>query len=301
MAHLACRCGYSMWNGQVPNTITFTVFSDARSLELAENPPNLFSNPDEFVLDLMICWPWGITKCGDAQSAGDFMSSIIRMIPIKPNMSINWKRTDLSREARYTHMLEMIQGCKVPDANALIEQYQLQDQVFTANVNAEKIKEVMRHFINIQKELLFFVLELPANEKDEIRLRQDDTSPLHKDIYYMDALTREEALALLSRYGERLVHDGLSHFGFGVQDNSAEIISRKYNIITLWTNQPEKYDGFFEAHDIPRVDRCLTAWDTFTPENPGESTLVEVDGKTVFDLPGEMKDWGLYFAEQREC
>lgn len=51
MANLTCRCGYSMWNGRVPNNIEFTVFSDARACELADNPPALFSNPAEFTLD----------------------------------------------------------------------------------------------------------------------------------------------------------------------------------------------------------------------------------------------------------
>ena len=51
MAHVTCRCGYSMWNGHTPNNIEFTVFSDRRFCELAENPPALFSDPTEFVLD----------------------------------------------------------------------------------------------------------------------------------------------------------------------------------------------------------------------------------------------------------
>lgn len=74
----------------------------------------------------------------------------------------------------------------------------------------------------------------------------------------------------------------------------------KYNIITLWTDAPERYEDFFEPHQTPRVDRCFTAWDTFSPEIPGESLRIEVDGKTVYDLPGELKDWGIYLAEQRE-
>lgn len=39
-----------------------------------------------------------------------------------------------------------------------------------ANVNADKIKEVIQHFIFSQTSLLFFVLELPSNEIDEKHL-----------------------------------------------------------------------------------------------------------------------------------
>lgn len=51
MAHLGCRCGNVMWDGLSPNDIEFTAFSDIRFCELADNPPALFSNPEEFVLD----------------------------------------------------------------------------------------------------------------------------------------------------------------------------------------------------------------------------------------------------------
>lgn len=70
MAHLGCRCGYSMWNGRVPNDIEFTVFSDRRFCELVEKPPDLFSNPEDFALDIgdlmdMADYEvWRCPKCG---------------------------------------------------------------------------------------------------------------------------------------------------------------------------------------------------------------------------------------------
>lgn len=32
--HLLCKCGYDMWNGQIPNDIEYTVFSDGRLDEI---------------------------------------------------------------------------------------------------------------------------------------------------------------------------------------------------------------------------------------------------------------------------
>lgn len=197
-------------------------------------------------------------------------------------------------------MLELTKGSVVPQVEKLSEQYQVRDTNMLANVNASKIEEVFQHFICIQDGRLFFILELPANEKDEIKLRKSDKDPMHKDIYYIDGLTNEQALVLLIRYGELLINDGISKFGFGAHDGTAEIMRDKYNVITLWTNDIAKYADFFEAHDIPRVDKCLTAWDTFSAETPGESNCVEDNGLSVYDLPEKLKDWGIYLYEQRE-
>lgn len=123
---------------------------------------------------------------------------------------------------------------------------------------------------------------------------------MHKDIYYIDGLTDEQALVLLMRYGELLINDGISKFGFGVHNGNAELMRDKYNVVTLWTSDLGKYEGFFEAHDIPLVEECLTAWDTFSEIMPGESSRVDVNGLSVFDLPNELRDWGIYFCEQRE-
>lgn len=197
-------------------------------------------------------------------------------------------------------MLELIDGCNVPKAELLEETYEIGEYGFIANVNASKIKRLFEDFIGMQTEHLFFILELPVNEMDEQRLCKNNTSSFHNDVYYIDGLDKETALVLFEKYHELLIHDGLSKFGFGVHDNSAELMAEKYNTITLWTKSVNKYIDFFEKQDIPQVKKCVMAWDTFTTEMPGESWRVEMNGKTVFDLPNELKDWGFYLAEQRE-
>ncbi len=197
-------------------------------------------------------------------------------------------------------MLKMIKGCKVYKSKKLQEHYEINEFTMRANVNADKIRDVLQHFIFFQNSLLFFVLELPSNECDEKRLRKCDYDSMHKDIYYIDGLNQEEALTLIKNYGDLLINDGLSSFGFGSQDSTAEIMVGKYNVITLWTHIMEKYEGFFEEHNINRTDNLVTAWDTFNKDTPGESFCYEVDGKNVYYLLDELKEWGIYFAEHRE-
>lgn len=197
-------------------------------------------------------------------------------------------------------MLKMIKGCTIHSANMLSEAYETEEFTLTANVNADKILDVFIDFIKMQNVLLFFVLELPTNEDDEKKLRADGFSSLHKDIYYIDGLSTEQSLKLLDKYGDLLVNDGLSRFGFGTQDNNAEIMSSKYNIITLWSTSVEKYRVLFENHHICRADNLVTAWDTFSDEMPGESFTYKVGGKSVYSLTEDLKAWGIYFAERKE-
>lgn len=70
MAHLNCRCGYSMWNGATPNDIEFTVFSDIRFCELLDEPCFFSGDPDMFPEDIMALMDradyeiWRCPECG---------------------------------------------------------------------------------------------------------------------------------------------------------------------------------------------------------------------------------------------
>lgn len=104
---------------------------------------------------------------------------------------------------------------------------------------------------------------------------------------------------MITRYGELLANDGLVRFGFGLQDNSAEIMSDSYNVVSIYTND-KKYSQLFQKLSITRSDKIKTAWDTFSADAPGKCSVIEVDGKSIFDLPEELKDKGIYFYERRE-
>ena len=89
-------------------------------------------------------------------------------------------------------MLQMTKGCYVPLADKLCEQYSEKDGCFTANINGGKIEKLMREYISMQKDKVFFILEIPASEADEKKLRQNSSDPMHNDVYYMDFLTAKE-------------------------------------------------------------------------------------------------------------
>lgn len=196
--------------------------------------------------------------------------------------------------------LKLKKCIEVPARWRLFEGYSVEDGSITANVSADKIGPLMRGFIDLHPEHLFFILELPTRLQDEDAPDAGSVGVRHKDVYYIDGLTREQAIAVLFRTGKRLFGDGLCGFGFGGHESREEMFLGKYNVMTVFTADAEKYRPLFDENGIPETDGLVTAWDTFTNVSPGSCWLYDDDGKSVYDIPSELHDLGIYLAERRD-
>ena len=197
-------------------------------------------------------------------------------------------------------MLNLVKGHQASLVENLFESFtKLTEHHLMANVHAEKILEVFQHFIVIHDEPLFFILELPVSIDREKVIAKNIIKETHKDVYYIDGCSREECLALLIRYGDLLINDGLSKFGFGGHKSHDEIMLDSYNVVTIYSKELSKFNDFFEPHNIQFVEELVTAWKTFSKTSPGISEIYESNGKTVYDLPTELSEWGIYLAETR--
>ena len=198
-------------------------------------------------------------------------------------------------------MLKMRKGCSVPFPEKLSEGWQDQQFGFVANVDADKIESLLEHFIQLHEEPMFFVLELPSKQEDETEIRPGVVNALHKDVYYIDGCTQQETLAILNRTAKLMINDGLCSFGVGFHLSHDEIMVGKYNVISVYTRNKDAFDGFFEKHGIGFSENLITAWDTFTQDAPGESFRVDTNGRSIYDLPELLRDFGIYLAERREA
>ncbi len=196
-------------------------------------------------------------------------------------------------------MMELKQGCRVPYPEKLFEQYEVSERAIHANVDASKVMDMMRRFIKEHREYLFFILELPANQADETETAPGVVDTFHTDIYFMDGLDEEHALQMLETVGSLLIADGMNTFGFGGHESHEEILFERYNVMRVYYVDAAKYESFFADFGISKTDQLVTAWDTFDAEHPGECERVEMNGKTVFDIPADFEKYGLYFYERR--
>ena len=199
-------------------------------------------------------------------------------------------------------MLKMIKGVKINDSDNLNEEYMVADNYLIANINADKILNIINDFIDIQQDPLFLIIEVPTNEKDE-NIEDNIIKEPHKDIYYIDNISKSFAKELLKIFGNLFINDGLAQIGIGNHISNAEIMTDKYNIINIFYGKDIalKYEKLMEKHNIKKVKKLVTAWDFFNDSNSGESYHIDENGKTVYDaIEVLMKEAGLYFAQRIE-
>ena len=198
-------------------------------------------------------------------------------------------------------MIQLKSCCRVSFPERLFEQYEIRSNEIVANVGAGKILKMMKRFIDEHEEPMFFILEIPARLTDESEKQPGVLEHSYKDIYYLDGLSQNSALSLLSSLGEFLAADGMNTFGFGGHRSQEEILFCPYNVTHLYSlENVEKFESFLRAFDLERVDSLVTAWDTFDREHPGECFTHEAEGKTIYDIPATFAEHGLYLAERRD-
>ena len=190
------------------------------------------------------------------------------------------------------------QGCKVPFPDQVNEAYAYSAPNYRANVDADKLKELLRRFILVQEDELFFILEMPTSRQDELKLGNGKIETLHKDIYGVGFCTAERALALLDMLAEILINDGMCAFGFGCHETHDEIMVGKYNVVWLHARSGKAYDSLFSELEIPQVSELVTAWDTFTRDHPGQTERVDTNGKSIYDIPELLRDWDIRLLDR---
>lgn len=200
-------------------------------------------------------------------------------------------------------MIELKKCCKVPFPEKLFEKYEVQENAIYANVNASKIIDVMKRFVEMHNEQMFFILEIPCKEDDGIT---DSKTLINAnddyDVYFIDGLDKEHINQCLDALGDFLTKDGMNTFGIGGHESHEEILFGKYNVVTIYTNSADEYSELLSSFGIEKTASLVTAWDTFDESHPGECSLYvsEETGKTIYDIPDAYKEYGMYLYEERK-
>ncbi len=191
-----------------------------------------------------------------------------------------------------------VKGCHASCEKKLREGFEASETGFVANVSAEHIDPLMRDYIDAQTEELFLFIEKPCNLAEEETDKHGVVTQPHVNVYYWDGVTKEEANAVLDEYGDWLINDGFTCFGFGVKGFASEIMKKQYNVVSVYARNPEKERELMVRH-LPETKELRTAWNYFDRQHPGDCFLYQRDGKTVHDAVDALLQRGLYFAERK--
>jgi hypothetical protein len=198
-----------------------------------------------------------------------------------------------------------VEGVRVPSTEGIHEAYSvsLTDEGyhrFTINVSAQNIPRVYKRLSSEVCEPGFFLLEVGSPEDAEKELRKNDSDPFHKDVYYLDGITREMTEKIFSQYENLLVNDGMISFGFGSHEGRDEVYVGAYKVFRIYADEPDKYIAALAELGLPREEDVKTVWQTITRTTPGRRETLEGQDETIWDMIDDLKKRGLYFAERRE-
>ena len=186
-----------------------------------------------------------------------------------------------NRENTKQNPFSFIQGLVLSDTNGVGEFFESIPGGYAVYPSADKMKALAEGFIDKISEPMFFFLELPKEEET-----------LKYDVYYLECTTAV-AKAVLKRYGELLINDGVSRFGFGSHKNGEEVYFSSLQTVYIYTKRKGEFEKVLNSLEISG-DKKLSASDKFYPESD-DITLIELNGETVFDIADNLKDAGLYF------
>ncbi len=191
-------------------------------------------------------------------------------------------------------------GISIDNLDGLAEAYQATSSGVVAWLSCENILKFVNSCVEGFDEPLFFFVELACSEDEENQLRKSEQDPFHYNLYYLDNCTKEVIFAIIQRYGDLLVNDGIVRFGFGCHNVETEIYIRSYKVIDFYcgqASQVERAKKMLETLGSKRVDELVTPMDILSKENSGNCSVVEFDGETVFDIPENLEDEGMYLAD----
>jgi hypothetical protein len=199
---------------------------------------------------------------------------------------------------------QLVKGVYIKNLDGIHESYMIEDKVeyklLTINVSAENFQMFLKRVCAQINTPGFFVVEVPTNIQDEQKLRNKETAPFHSDVYYLDGGSNVDFENLLNRYGELLINDGGSNFGFGSHNGYDEIFVQEYKVINIFTNEPNKYETILEAMNIAKQNQIKTILDNISPESPGQISTVKIKNENIYDVIENLKNVGMYFHERRE-
>jgi hypothetical protein len=195
-------------------------------------------------------------------------------------------------------------GIQIPNPAGIHEAYSLQKTargfwLFQINVSASHIPTVFKRLIAEVPTPGYLIVETPTIESEEVKLRKTPADPFHKDVFYWNGISTEQALTSFTNYEEILVNDGGVNIGFGSHSGIDEVFIGAYKIFEVYANNPEKFQQALTQLGLKEEPKIKTVWDTFTQSAPGTRQALTGQLKTKWDMLTELKAQGLQFAERR--
>lgn len=194
---------------------------------------------------------------------------------------------------------KIIEGLNIADISGVKSSYaKLSSSEINCVISAEKIMPIVKRTVKLIKKPYFF-LEVPCTNAQEAELSKQGDSGSHMQLYNLE-VTQAVADAILKRYGDLLINDGLTNFGFCSLEDETEIYIMPFQKIMIYSqNELGEFEKILREENITEKNSedFITIDDLLSKENPADRVLVELNGETVFDAVENLKEAGLTLCD----
>lgn len=194
---------------------------------------------------------------------------------------------------------KLIEGLNIDNITGIKSSYtKLNESEISCVISAEKIKSIISRAVKSIKKPYFFI-EVPCTEAQETELSKKGDKGLHMQLYNLE-VTYDVADAILKRYGDLLINDGVTNFGFCSLETETEIYVMPFQNIMLYNkSNVNVFENILKEEHIVKdtPENHITIDSLLSKNNPADRTLVELDGETVFDMIENLKDAGLTLCD----
>lgn len=194
---------------------------------------------------------------------------------------------------------ELVHGIDIKDTKDTHSAYTINKESIYATFGADIFPDAVEELVKKMDEPVFFFVEIPCSDDEEKQLRKQKSDPYHYKVYYLDNCTMPVAMAILDRYGELLINDGVCRFGFGSHQTGEEIYCQDYQTVSTY-GDTDKFKAALDTLDIPQEEDLHTLWETLSDNNNGVCMSVEINGETVADIVSALEAEGMYLADTVE-
>lgn len=178
----------------------------------------------------------------------------------------------------------------------LEEGFQRSGDRISAQVSARNIKKVFENYMAYmdKEDDMYFFIRLPYRNDEE------DQQGTGVKMYYLDHLNPYHAMRILDVFGEVLINDGVSSFGFGTEDS--EIEKGECNRMNLWMEREDVFpETIFTILSIPQKKGLIFAETLSCDDNPIVSqNYYDEDGRSIYNVIASLEEAGLYEAKPGE-
>ncbi len=194
---------------------------------------------------------------------------------------------------------KIIEGLSIADISEVRPSYaKFSDSEIQCIVSAERIKAIFKRAVKLVKKPYFFI-EVPCTDAQESELLNKGESGAHMQLYNLE-VTQEVANAILERYGDLLINDGVTNFGFGSLETETEIYAMPFQTIMLYNkNDTSSFEKILKQDNITELkpEKFITIDSLLSKNNPADRVMVEFNGETVFDVIENLKEVGLTLCD----